>query len=647
MARAELKTVVSADTSQFSTSIRKATGQAAAMGRKVGGAMTSAGSAMGKAALSAGAVGAGLAAAAASAALFKGVKAAAQIQQMGIAFEVMTGSAQKGQKVLDDLKAYGAATPYEFPALAKGGQTLLAFGIQAEKILPTIKMLGDVAAGDAQKMESLALVFGQISSAGKLTGGDLLQLIGAGFNPLQQMAERTGVSMTELRKQMEAGAFSAEMVAEEFRLATSEGGRFYGMTEKQSKTFNGKMSTLADSINVALEKMGQPIMESMVPYLGQASAIIDYMSPIMADLGSQIAAKMPDIVKGLGNAADFSFRLYQHFQNAFAVSLEGMKTLGNAQFWSAIGTLLSSAFKDSVNFLKAGIESAVAMLTVGALELPAIIWDTFKFLVDGKFWTNIGDQLVSAAMRFGETFARILTDLTMKLAKLDFAALKDSVQNLMESGKANTSGYTFGVGQSTSESFARIKKAGSDAFANSEPVYETEDSKAAAAEILSGIGKSVAAAGSKPIVSLVDAIKDKVASSQPKAEPEKAESAASDRKRVYGESVNATGRVFGQGANATGRAFGSVGAKMGTNAFSADRERLGLAEGLGGASGRWAGTQGGGLATGLQTGGLGEKRKLRTSKDDRDAKKGQSVQEKQLDTLTEIKTGINQALTVA
>lgn len=102
----------------------------------------------------------------------------------------------------------------------------------------------------------MALVFGQISSAGKLQGQDLLQLINLGFNPLKTMADRTGKSMSKLKDEMSDGKISFEMVRKEMELATSEGGLFFGMMDKKSKTFAGVMSTLKDNVSIALASLG-------------------------------------------------------------------------------------------------------------------------------------------------------------------------------------------------------------------------------------------------------------------------------------------------------------------------------------------------------------------------------------------------------
>lgn len=119
--------------------------------------------------------------------------------------------------------------------LAKGAQTLLGFGVAAEKVMPILKQIGDISMGNADRFQSLVLAFAQASANGKLMGQDLLQMINAGFNPLNQMSKDTGKSIAELRDEMSRGAISAEDMEKAFAAATAEGGQFYGMLEKQSE----------------------------------------------------------------------------------------------------------------------------------------------------------------------------------------------------------------------------------------------------------------------------------------------------------------------------------------------------------------------------------------------------------------------------
>jgi hypothetical protein len=73
------------------------------------------------------------------------VKSAADMEMQQAAFETMLGSASKAEAMLKDLAKFAAATPFQLPDLAKGAKTMLAFGIEAEKILPNLKQLGDIA----------------------------------------------------------------------------------------------------------------------------------------------------------------------------------------------------------------------------------------------------------------------------------------------------------------------------------------------------------------------------------------------------------------------------------------------------------------------------------------------------------------------
>ena len=190
------------------------------------------------------------------------VKAAAELEQTQIAFEVMTGSAELAKQTIEDFIDMGAKTPYESKDLLQNAKLMMLYGASVEEAKDRLKMLGDVAGGDKQKLHQLTYAFSQISATGRLMGQDLLQMVNAGFNPLQIMSEKTGKSMRELKKDMENGAISADMVVDAFRSATSEGGRFYQMMEKQSQTVTGLWATIMDNVNMIATSAGKKISET-------------------------------------------------------------------------------------------------------------------------------------------------------------------------------------------------------------------------------------------------------------------------------------------------------------------------------------------------------------------------------------------------
>ncbi len=175
-----------------------------------------------------------------------------QMEQYQASLETMLGSTDKATKRIDEIKKFAAKTPFETADLMKAEQTMLAFGLSANKTQDYMQMLGDVSQGNKEKFSGLTLAFSQVQSTGRLMGQDLLQMINQGFNPLQIISEKTGRSMADLKKDMEKGAISSEMVADAFKSATSKGGRFYKAMDKQSGTTAGKMSTMTDAFNQSL-----------------------------------------------------------------------------------------------------------------------------------------------------------------------------------------------------------------------------------------------------------------------------------------------------------------------------------------------------------------------------------------------------------
>lgn len=177
-------------------------------------------------------------------------------QMLEKSFEVLLGSKAKADKMLSDIKSVALQSPLSIDDFSNASQLLLSFNIDAEKVIPTLKSIGDISMGNAQKFQSLSLAFAQMSSVGKLMGQDLLQMINAGFNPLQVISQKTGKSIGDLKKEMESGSISAEMVADAFRTATEAGGQFYGMMESQSQGIAGKQAELTSAITEMYNTLG-------------------------------------------------------------------------------------------------------------------------------------------------------------------------------------------------------------------------------------------------------------------------------------------------------------------------------------------------------------------------------------------------------
>lgn len=185
------------------------------------------------------------------------IRVRGQFQAADTAIQTLLGSKEKADKLMAQVREYAKISPLEFSDVTSATQMMLGFNIEAEKVPRYLQAIGDVSMGDTQSFNSLTLAFSQMTAAGKLMGQDLNQMINAGFNPLQIMAEKTGKSIATLKDEMSKGAISAEMVQQAFIDATSAGGKFFGMSENASKTINGQLSMMRDTMDNAFNEMGQ------------------------------------------------------------------------------------------------------------------------------------------------------------------------------------------------------------------------------------------------------------------------------------------------------------------------------------------------------------------------------------------------------
>lgn len=184
------------------------------------------------------------------------IRVRGEFQSMQTAIETMVGKDMAGV-LIPQIKELAKISPLTLSDMVNAEKMMLGFNIQAEDTIRYLQALSDISMGDGVKFKSLTLAFSQMSAAGKLMGQDLNQMINAGFNPLQIIAEKTGKSIATLKDEMSKGAVSAEMVQQAFIDATSAGGKFYQMSENASKTINGQLSMMQDALDAAFNEIGQ------------------------------------------------------------------------------------------------------------------------------------------------------------------------------------------------------------------------------------------------------------------------------------------------------------------------------------------------------------------------------------------------------
>ena len=225
-----------------------------------------------------------------------------EIQNLQTSFRILVGEKDKADELFNSIREFATKTPMQMKDLASAAQTMMGFGLPVEQLMENLKALGDISGGDTQRFQSLALAFSQASSAGKLMGQDLMQMINAGFNPLSIMSEKTGKSIAQLKDEMSKGAISADMLRQSLIDATSEGGKFYGMLDAKSKQLGGAFSNLQGAITDMFNEIGENTEGLMAGAIEAATLVVQNYEKvgkailfIVATYGEYKAALMVNI----------------------------------------------------------------------------------------------------------------------------------------------------------------------------------------------------------------------------------------------------------------------------------------------------------------------------------------------------------------
>jgi tape measure domain-containing protein len=198
----------------------------------------------------------------------------AEMEQYTTSLEVMLGSASKASAMIEKMREFAAKTPLTLENVISGGSLLMSYGVDESNLIDTMTKLGDLASGNAEKMDRITLAYGQMLAKGKVTGEELMQMTEAGV-PLQTaLAESIGVTGEEFSKMVSKGEVGIDDLNKAITGLTTGNGKFAGMMEKQSQTMQGMLSTLQDNLSEFMRKMGEGAFGEVKSALQEASDLL-------------------------------------------------------------------------------------------------------------------------------------------------------------------------------------------------------------------------------------------------------------------------------------------------------------------------------------------------------------------------------------
>ena len=203
----------------------------------------------------------------------------AELESQIRSLQVLTGSAEKTKQIVGEIKAFGAATPFQVRDLIDVTKKLKAFGIETDSLVDTTKRLGDIAGATGADLDGIATAFGQIRAKGKFSQEENLQLLERGVDLTTELKKMYGLSGDELAKAMSKGQISFEAANQALITLTNQGGQYFGGAVAQADTLNGKLSTLQD----AFVTLGQNIGKVLEPLF---KGILDFVTFLTNRLNS-------------------------------------------------------------------------------------------------------------------------------------------------------------------------------------------------------------------------------------------------------------------------------------------------------------------------------------------------------------------------
>lgn len=369
----------------------------------------------------------------------KGVNYNATLEQYRTSFEVMTGSAEKAADVVERLRTMGAETPFETTDLVQVTQLLMQYGFTADDAIEKMSMLGDIAQGNKEAMVSIATGYAQMSSAGKVNLQDIKQMINGGFNPLQEISERTGESMASLYDRISKGNMAVSEITDSMRYATSEGGKFFQSMEKQSKTLNGQLSTLKDNAMQLLgsitEGMSENLASEMLPLVnnivgelqtafdeGGYQGLLDAATGMIPDLLKMIDGKFDGVVMSISR---WGPKIADALMSGLPDAVKGASA-NISKLTTALFEVATTVATDLVNMLP---------------ELAPLVYDGILNIMDsaldgiGKMFTGIWDSVESLFHDGKKKIAGLWVDTTYSAeiqagidAKIDTSEAESAIE---------------------------------------------------------------------------------------------------------------------------------------------------------------------------------------------------------------------------
>lgn len=302
------------------------------------------------------------------------------------ALKSILGDAEAVNAQMAELDEFAKTSPFSKATFITAQQQMLAFGIEAEKVVPYLDAINDAVAaagGNSQTLSEVAFVIAQIGAAGKITAQDLMQLGQRGINAAELIGSQMGKTGAQIRQDITDGVLGADDALNALTDGMKE--RFDGASANVKETMGGAL----DRVSAAWRDLSASIMGSAVNPEG-GGWLVDLTNEL-ADFLRTIGS-LPDgvkqvggIISGVGGAATLMAGGFLLAAPRIVETVKALETLGilTPGVIRGLGRLSGVAGTAALTFAGLGILSEVIAKWTPAIATADQVADAVQRVADG------------------------------------------------------------------------------------------------------------------------------------------------------------------------------------------------------------------------------------------------------------------------
>lgn len=352
-----------------------------------------------------------------------GVQYNAEIEKYQTALTTLTGSAEKANQIISNIKSDAAKTPFDVKSLTQANQLLISTGLDADSARQTILALGDAVSatgGGSDELARMAVNLQQVKNLGKATSMDIKQFAMAGIDIYGLLADYLGVTKQEAASmQVTWDNLNGALIN-----ASKSGGKYFQAMQKQSQTLNGQWSTLKDNFKefagAALTPVVNILKNNLLPVLNDLFTGGAKIKQFLSEHQTSII-----LMVGVVGSLTAAIVAYKIAQNAAAIAT-GIATAATTAFSAVVGFLTSPI--TLVVLAIGGLITAVVLLVKNFDKVKTGVLNAWNGMKQGisaganavkgffsNMGTHIGNKVNTIKTKLGEFGSKMKDVATNKI----------------------------------------------------------------------------------------------------------------------------------------------------------------------------------------------------------------------------------------